>query len=243
VGGGFWGDVWRRARAAGFAVINSLIHSLFDRPQRLYHRSDPNQEFDLTPIILILPIGNWVLETACKTLRSWQRTELTCNLTLSINVSASQFLQSNFVSHIEALVRDYGICADRLKLELTESLLLMDVEDTIKKIGALNTIGIRLELDDFGTGYSSLQYLKRLPLDQIKIDQSFLRDIETDADDRAIVTTIINMSKSLNVGVIAEGVETNVQRQFLIDHGCKHFQGYMFGKPVPEEQFIETLKD
>jgi EAL domain-containing protein (putative c-di-GMP-specific phosphodiesterase class I) len=141
------------------------------------------------------------------------------------------------------LINDYSIDPARLKLELTESLLLVDIEDTITRVNALNKIGIRLVLDDFGTGYSSLQYLKRLSLDQIKIDQSFIRDIETDADDRAIVTTIIAMAKSLNVEVIAEGVETEAQRTFLIDQGCYRFQGYLFGKPIPAEQFFQSLRD
>lgn len=191
---------------------------------------------------LIQPIGNWVLESACKTLQSWKINGLTSKLTLSVNVSAPQFRQSDFVSHIEDLVRNHDINPTTLKLELTESLLLIDIEDAITKVTSLNQIGIRLVLDDFGTGYSSLQYLKRLPLDQIKIDQSFIRDIETDPDDRAIVTTIINMSKSLNVGVIAEGVETEAQKTFLIDQGCHHFQGFMFGKPIPEDEFFRSLQ-
>jgi EAL domain-containing protein (putative c-di-GMP-specific phosphodiesterase class I) len=192
---------------------------------------------------LIQPIGNWVIETACKTLQSWKKNTLASNLTLSINVSAPQFRESDFVNRIETLILDYDINPTRLKLELTESLLLVDIEKAIQKVSALNNIGIRLVLDDFGTGYSSLQYLKRLPLDQIKIDQSFIRDIETDTDDRAIVTTIVNMSKSLNVGVIAEGVETYAQKEFLINQGCNYFQGYLFGKPKPADEFIQSLRD
>ncbi|MFT4873712.1 EAL domain-containing protein [Congregibacter sp.] len=141
------------------------------------------------------------------------------------------------------MVRNYDIYPTRLKLELTESLLLMDIEDAITKVTSLNKIGIRLVLDDFETGYSSLQYLKRLPLDQIKIDQSFIRDIKTDPDDRAIVTTIINMSKSLNVGVIAERVETKAQKEFLMEQGCNHFQQYVFGKPMPSDRFVQSLQD
>ena len=129
----------------------------------------------------------------------------------------------------------------RLKLELTESLLLVDIEDTIARMSALNKLGIRLALDDFGTGYSSLQYLKRLPLEQLKIDQSFIRELDTDKDDRAIVSTIIAMARNLNVEVIAEGVETESQKQFLIERGCSRFQGYLFGKPVPIDQFETSL--
>jgi diguanylate cyclase (GGDEF)-like protein/PAS domain S-box-containing protein len=192
---------------------------------------------------LIQPIGDWVLESSCKMLQSWQQHEQTRKLTLSVNVSARQFRDSNFRGRIEQLVNDYGINPARLKLELTESLLLVDIEEAITKITALNRIGIRLVLDDFGTGYSSLQYLKRLPLDEIKIDQSFIRDIEMDAGDRAIVTTIIAMAKSLVTEVIAEGVETEAQKNFLIDQGCRRFQGFLFGKPIPAEQFFQSLQD
>jgi EAL domain-containing protein (putative c-di-GMP-specific phosphodiesterase class I) len=129
-----------------------------------------------------------------------------------------------------------------LKLELTESLLLKDMEATIATMTSLNEIGVLLSLDDFGTGYSSLQYLKRLPLDQLKIDQSFVRDISTDSSDKTIVSTIIAMANSLNLNVIAEGVETDEQRQFLLNNCCTHFQGYLFGRPVPIEQFDALLK-
>ncbi|HXH65108.1 MAG TPA: EAL domain-containing protein, partial [Mariprofundaceae bacterium] len=130
----------------------------------------------------------------------------------------------------------------RLKLELTESLLQEDVRDTIATMRALKDIGVQLSLDDFGTGYSSLQYLKLLPLDQLKIDQSFVRDIAADADDNAIVSTIIAMAHNLNLDVIAEGVETEEQKRFLSDRGCMHYQGYLFGKPVPIEQFGALLE-
>ena len=191
---------------------------------------------------LIFPIGQWVLESACKTLQSWEQSVRTRDLVISVNVSAHQFRQPNFVEHIEALIGNYGVNPNRLKLELTETLILVDVEEAITRMNALKKIGVHLVLDDFGTGYSSLQYLKRLPLELIKIDKSFIQDIETDADDRAIVSTIIAMAKNLNVQVIAEGVETKAQEKFLRSRDCRQFQGYLFGKPVPVEQFVESLK-
>ncbi|WP_232322377.1 EAL domain-containing protein [Methylomonas lenta] len=190
---------------------------------------------------LILPIGEWVIETACRLIKAWQENETTKHLILSINVSAKQFQQADFVTKVKAIVQTHAIQPSRLKLELTESMLLSDVEDTITKMTALNSIGICFSLDDFGTGYSSLQYLKRLPLHQLKIDQSFVRDIAIDTSDQAIVRTIIAMAQTLNLTVIAEGVETQEQRQFLMDNGCTHFQGYLFGKPMSLEQFEMRL--
>lgn len=191
---------------------------------------------------LILPVGQWVLETACSQIKTWEIGELTRDLVLSINVSAKQLHQTDFVDQVQAAVRQYDIKPALLKLELTEGMLLENIEGTIATMNALNAIGVRISLDDFGTGYSSLQYLKRLPLDQLKIDRSFVRDIATDSSDKAIVTTIIVMAHSLNLDVIAEGVETEEQRQFLFNAGCSHFQGYLFSKPVPIGQF-ESLLD
>ena len=165
---------------------------------------------------------------------------LTRDLILSVNVSAKQFRQADFVAQVQAAVQRHAINPKLLKLELTESLLLENIEDTIATMNALREIGVQFSLDDFGTGYSSLQYLKRLPLDQLKIDQSFVRDIATDSSDKAIVRTIIAMAQSLNLDVIAEGVETEEQRQLLLDKGCTHYQGYLFGKPIPIEQFETT---
>jgi EAL domain-containing protein (putative c-di-GMP-specific phosphodiesterase class I) len=191
---------------------------------------------------LIIPIGLWVLETACAQLKSWQQDTSSCNLTLAVNVSARQFRQVDFVPQVRALVQRYSINPMLLKLELTESLLLDDMEETISIMNTLNEIGIKFSLDDFGTGYSSLQYLKRLPLNQLKIDQSFVRDIATDDSDKAIVKTIIAIAHSLNLDVIAEGVETEEQHKFLLNSGCRHFQGYLLGKPVPIEQFDTMLR-
>jgi diguanylate cyclase (GGDEF)-like protein len=191
---------------------------------------------------LILPIGLWVLETACAQLKKWEQDPMTHDLSISINVSAKQFYQSDFVSQVQSAVRRHAIDPMKLKLELTESMLLDNIEDTIVKMNALKEIGIRFSLDDFGTGYSSLQYLKRLPLTQLKIDQSFVRDIETDYSDQEIVRTIIAMAQSLRLEVIAEGVETNEQLGLLLNNGCLHYQGYLFGKPVPIDEFEAALK-
>ncbi|MES2013967.1 MAG: EAL domain-containing protein [Pseudomonadota bacterium] len=190
---------------------------------------------------LILPIGQWVLETACAQIQLWQQSEHTKHLTLSVNVSAKQFRQEDFVTQVKTTIQQYAIDPTRLKLELTESMLLEDVEGIIATMDALKDVGIRFSLDDFGTGYSSLQYLKKLPLYQLKIDQSFVRDIATDSSDRALVLTIITMAHSLDLNVIAEGVETEEQRQFLMENNCAHYQGYLFSRPVPIEEFEELL--
>jgi diguanylate cyclase (GGDEF)-like protein/PAS domain S-box-containing protein len=192
---------------------------------------------------LILPIGQWVLDTACAQIKAWERDTLTCELLLAVNVSGLQFMQTDFITSVQTSVQKYGIKPRLLKLELTESMLMGNIDETISKMNALNAIGIQFSLDDFGTGYSSMQYLKRLPLDQIKIDQSFVRDLETDSHDRAIVRTIIAMAQSLKLDVIAEGVETIEQQQLLIKKGCTQFQGYLFGKPLPIDQFEELLKN
>ena len=191
---------------------------------------------------LILSIGQWVMETACAQLKAWQHDALTRNLALAVNVSAKQFSLPGFVALVHGAVQRHAVNPMLLKLELTESMLLDNIEDTISTMNALKEIGVQFSLDDFGTGYSSLQYLSRLPLDQIKIDSSFVRDIASDSSDREIVGTIIAMAQNLFLDVIAEGVETEVQRQFLLGNGCSQFQGYLFGKPVPIDQFEEQLK-
>jgi diguanylate cyclase (GGDEF)-like protein len=189
----------------------------------------------------ILPIGDWVINTACAQLRDWQQQPHTRELSLSINVSARQFTQVYFVDQVKLALQRYNINPTLLKLELTESLLLHDVDQAIDTMNTLCKVGVRFSLDDFGTGYSSLQYLKKLPLEQIKIDQSFVRDIATDEIDRSIVRTIIAMATTMELNVISEGVETEVQRQILLKEGCSNFQGYFFGKPVPIESFEEAL--
>ena len=190
---------------------------------------------------LILPIGEWVLDTACAQIKHWQQQPRTEHLTLSVNVSAKQFRQPDFVTQVQAAIERHGINPMRLKLELTESMLLDQVELTIETMNALKEIGVRFSLDDFGTGYSSLQYLKKLPLYQLKIDQSFVRDIAEDISDQAIVRTIIAMAHTLNLNVIAEGVETEQQRQLLLTNGCNTYQGYLFAKPLPIDAFEALL--
>jgi len=189
---------------------------------------------------LILPIGRWVLETACAQLKAWDSE--TCEpvlrtLQLSVNVSARQFRQPGFVDEVRAILASSGANPTRLKLELTESLVLDNVHDSIEKMQQLRQLGIAFALDDFGTGYSSLSYLKRLPLEELKIDQSFVRDIASDPGDAAIVQTIIGMAATLGMHTVAEGVETAEQWKFLARNGCRAFQGYFFGRPVPLEEF------
>ena len=191
---------------------------------------------------LIVPIGNWVLEAACDQLAQWAHAPETRDLTLAINVSAQQFRDTKFVERVTFVLGQTGANPNLLKLEPTESLLFENVEETIQKMSALRAVGVRFALDDFGTGYSSLSYLKRLPLDQIKIDQSFVRDIPQDANACSITTAIISLAKGLELEVIAEGVETEAQRQFLAEHGCALYQGYLFSRPIPSDQFGALVK-
>ncbi len=186
---------------------------------------------------LIIPIGLWVLEQACAQLRRWQVDPRTRDLTLSINVSARQFHQPEFVEQVRVRVAQSGIDSSRLKLELTESVVLDHLEQVVARMQELKALGLGFALDDFGTGYSSLSYLKHLPLEQVKIDKSFVRDITRDQNDAAIVRAVLAMSHSLGLSVVAEGVETDEQRAYLLQFGCEVFQGYLFGKPVPIDDF------
>lgn len=190
----------------------------------------------------ILPIGHWVLMQACEQLLAWRDNPLTAQLSISVNVSAKQFRLPMFVDEVRNLIRHTGIDPTRLKLELTESMLLIDVNDAIVKMTALQGLGLSFALDDFGTGYSSLAYLKKLPLDQVKIDQSFVRDVLTDPNDTAICRAVIALGKSLGLAVIAEGVETTSQRDFLLAEGCDFAQGYLFAKPMPAVELIGWLQ-
>ena len=190
---------------------------------------------------LILPIGHWVLDSACAQLATWQHSAVTNALVISVNVSAKQFFQADFAAQVHACIQRHCINPNLLKLELTESILIKNIEDTIAIMHTLRDIGVQFSLDDFGTGYSSLQYLKKLPFAQLKIDQSFIREIASDKEDQAIVRTIIAMATSLNLNVIAEGVETTEQLQILQNLGCTHYQGYLFSRPVPIENLEELL--
>jgi EAL domain-containing protein (putative c-di-GMP-specific phosphodiesterase class I) len=190
---------------------------------------------------LIIPIGQWVLESACKQLKEWQKDERTRDLTLAVNVSAIQFSHPSFVNDVLSTIQSYNIAPHRLKLELTESMLVNNIEEIIVIMKQLKDIGVQFSLDDFGTGYSSLQYLKKLPLDQLKIDQSFVRDLVKDTHDMSIVRTIIAMAKGLELDVIAEGVETVSQKNKLMSFGCHNFQGFLFSKPLPIEELNKKL--
>lgn len=191
---------------------------------------------------LILSIGHWVLESACAKLVSWSTQPATEKLVIAVNVSEYQFSQPDFVEQVFNVLDNYGANPHLLKLELTESLFAKNVDDIIVKMQQLKAKGVSFSLDDFGTGYSSLTYLKSMPLDQIKIDQSFVRDVLIDPNDASIAQTIIALANSLNLEVIAEGVETDEQRQFLHQSGCYLYQGYLFSKPLPSDEFDKFIK-
>jgi EAL domain-containing protein (putative c-di-GMP-specific phosphodiesterase class I) len=186
---------------------------------------------------LILPLGHWVLETACAQLVQWSQRPALAHLTLAVNVSARQFHQRDFVDQVLAVLERTGANPGRLKIELTESLLISNVEDVIVKMNILKAAGVGFSLDDFGTGFSSLSYLKRLPLDQLKIDQGFIKNILRDPNDAAIAKMVVALADSMGLVVIAEGVETEAQRDFLAGLGCRAYQGYLFSRPLPLVEF------
>jgi diguanylate cyclase (GGDEF)-like protein/PAS domain S-box-containing protein len=189
----------------------------------------------------IVPLGEWVMLQACRLLASWQQNKLMADLTLAVNISARQFYHPHFVEQVQHCILQTGIEPRYLELEITESLLIDDLENTINKMNLLRGMGISFSLDDFGTGYASLGYLKRLPLSSLKIDQTFVRDLMSDPNDEAIVSTIVALGKSLDLKVIAEGVETPEQAQRLKELGCQAFQGYYFGRPAPEAHWLTSL--
>ncbi len=189
---------------------------------------------------LIIPLGTWVLYAACEQLLTWSKLYTHHALQMSINVGVKQFQEIHFYDTVATVLQQTGVPAHRVKLELTESLIVENIVETIAKIEALRSLGISFSLDDFGTGYSSLSYLKRLPLDELKIDQAFVRDITVDNNDAMIVKTIIEMAHNFDLDVIAEGVEDEEQSKFLLENGCTLFQGYLFGKPMPAAE-IERL--
>ncbi|MBK6009513.1 EAL domain-containing protein [Ramlibacter ginsenosidimutans] len=190
---------------------------------------------------LIIPIGHWVLEAACAQLAVWAQRPDRAHLSIAVNVSVRQFRHPEFIDEVVSCVRRSGIPPDRLKLELTESLLADNLEATIARMRNLKEMGVRLSVDDFGIGYSSLSYLKRLPIDELKIDRAFVKDILTDGNDAAIAATIIDLCRNLGLEVIAEGVETEEQRAFLARQGCHRYQGYLFCRPLPLEQLEEFM--
>jgi len=201
----------------------------------------PISPADFIPIAeeagLMSAIGNWVLEQGCETLAAWQSSPTTRDLTLSINVSASQFHEPGFEHSVLNAVASHRIDANKLVLELTESVMVADVEAVVAKMQRLHASGIRIALDDFGTGYSSLDYLRRLPLDQLKMDRSFISDIVVNKRSASLARNIIQLGHDLDMTVLAEGVETQEQLGFLLDHGCSEFQGFLFGRPVPRADF------
>lgn len=191
---------------------------------------------------LIIPIGQWVLEQAFTQLRAWKDDPLYRDISLAVNISQKQFRQASFVTDMLGLIETYGIDARRLELELTETLIVHDIDDLMRKMAVLVERGVRFSLDDFGTGFSSLSHLKRLPLNTLKIDRSFVSDLLTDANSQAIVRTVIALAQSMGMTVIAEGVETQAQQQFLLSNGCMQFQGYLFSKPLPLQAFTAFVE-
>jgi EAL domain-containing protein (putative c-di-GMP-specific phosphodiesterase class I) len=186
---------------------------------------------------LILPLGEWILETACHQLAKWAIRQETAHISMAVNASARQFRQPDFVDQIIAAVNKSGANPRRLKLELTESLLLEDVDGIAEKMNQLRAFGIEFSLDDFGTGYSSLSYLRRLPFEQLKVDQSFVGDLLVNQEDATLVKTIITLGRNLGLKVVAEGVMTQSQFDFLDRCVCDAFQGYFFSEPLPPEGF------
>ncbi|WP_404356595.1 EAL domain-containing protein [Methylotuvimicrobium sp. KM1] len=185
---------------------------------------------------LIVPLGIWVFRESCAQMRKWLDNGLDIQH-ISINVSSKQFRQQDFVDQIADAIRQYKVPASRFVIELTEGVVIDNIDDTVEKMRALKQLGVKISIDDFGTGYSSLTYLKQLPLDELKIDKSFVRDITTDFNDAIIIETIINMAHNLGIDVIAEGVETEEQRDFLYNKGCRVFQGYYFSRPMTSADF------
>jgi EAL domain-containing protein (putative c-di-GMP-specific phosphodiesterase class I) len=186
---------------------------------------------------LIRPLGLWALEQGCRQLANWASHPALSHLSLAVNVSAHQFNEETFVEQLQDVITQTGADPSKLKLELTESLLVSNVDEVAAKMFKLKSKGVGFSLDDFGTGYSSLSYLKRLPLDQLKIDQSFVRDILVDPNDAAIAKMVLALAKSMGLAVIAEGVETQAQREYLHRIGCRSYQGYLYGHPMAIADF------
>jgi len=191
---------------------------------------------------LIVPIGEWVLHTACSQNKAWQDAGFPL-MYVSVNISGVQFKQPSFISTVNNVLQDTGLDPHYLELELTESILMESTETAIQTLKELKSMGVRISIDDFGTGYSSLSYLKRFPIDTLKIDRSFVRDVTSDPDDKAIINAIIALARSLNLKVIAEGVETIQQLVCLHEQGSDGMQGYLFSPPLPIDSLTQLLKE
>ena len=191
---------------------------------------------------LIVSLGEWVLRKACERNKAWQDAGL-AKVSVAVNLSSLQFKQTNLVERVQSVLRDSGMDARYLELELTESMIMEDAEETVKTLSGLKEMGVTLSIDDFGTGYSSLSYLKNFPIDKVKIAQEFVRDIPGDPGAAAIAETIIAVAKGLGLGVIAEGVETRDQLDFLRTRGCFDAQGYYFSRPIGERALTGHLSD
>ncbi len=190
----------------------------------------------------VLPLTQWIIEAACNQLAKWSNQPEFSHLVIAINISPQQFRQHDFVDQVLSIVRKTDINPQRLKLELTEHSLIHNMDEMVDRMSALRRVGIGFSLDDFGTGFSSLSYLKRLPLDQLKIDRSFVRDVLTDPSDASIAKAIITLAGNLELSVLAEGVETEEQLDFLLKSGCYAYQGYLFSKPLPLESFEALVR-
>jgi len=265
----FYDPSLHHALEARLALLSELHHALSKNQLKLYYQAQVDSAYQIVGAEallrwqhpqrglvapdefislaeesgLIVPIGLWVLMTACTQLKLWEQSPATAHIAIAVNVSAKQFGQADFVEQICAILDETGAKASLLKVELTESLVLLDVVKTIKKMESLKLLGISFAIDDFGTGYSSLSYLKKLPISQLKIDRSFVNEIDTNQSDAIIAKTIIGMANTFGFSVIAEGVETEAQRVCLEAHGCFTYQGYLFSKPLPLrkfEQFVGT---
>lgn len=189
---------------------------------------------------MIVPIGEWVISTACAQARAWHDQGLP-GLSVSVNISGQQFRQQDFIRTVTKALDRSGLDPRSLVLEITESVLMKTTEDIMTTLHELTALGVRLSIDDFGTGYSSLSYLRRFPIDEIKIDRSFVKEIVTNPDDAAIASAIIAMAHSLKLTVVAEGVETEQQLKFLLDRGCDEMQGYLVSRPVPPADIAKFL--